>query len=264
MNSVLKYPGAKHRAAKWLVSLVPEHEVYCEPYFGSGAVFFAKPKAKIETINDLDGNVVNYFRVVREHPEELSRLLSLTPYAREEYMAAFEEKEGDTDIEKARKFAVRCFMGFSCSGRYRNGFRSSQRGNGPRNPDIWRGLPDAVREASLRLTDAQIECLPALELIRRYGTKDVFLYVDPPYLGDTRKKYLYRHEMDSEEEHKELLGLLLAHPGKVMVSGYDNPLYNEMLAGWRKEQRKSQAENGLARVETVWMNYGSVQMRLPV
>ena len=264
MDSVLKYPGAKHRAAKWLVSLVPEHEVYCEPFFGSGAVFFAKPKAKIETINDLDGNVVNYFRIVREHPEELSRLLSLTPYAREEYMAAFEEKEGDTDIEKARKFAVRCFMGFSCGIRYKRGFRTSQCGSGPRIPDKWRQLPETILLAADRLKDAQIECLPALELIRRYDTKDVFLYVDPPYLGNTRKRYLYQHEMDSEEEHRKLLELLLAHPGKVMISGYDNPLYDRMLAGWRKEQRKSQAENGLARVETVWMNYGSVQMRLPV
>lgn len=264
MKSVLKYPGAKNRVAKWLVSMIPEHEVYCEPFFGSGAVFFNKPKAGIETINDLDGNVVNYFRVVREHPEELSRLLSLTPYAREEYEDAFVDNETDTDIEKARKFAVRCFMGFSCGIRYRRGFRTSQCSSGPHIPDKWRQLPETILLAADRLKDAQIECLPALELIRRYDTEDVFLYVDPPYLGDTRKKYLYNHEMDSEEEHRELLELLLAHPGKVMVSGYDNPLYNEMLYGWRREQRKSQAENGSARIETVWMNYGWVQMRLPV
>ena len=81
MKSVLKYPGAKNRLANWICSFIPDHEVYCEPFFGSGAVFFNKPKAKIETVNDLDGNVINYFRVIREHPAELARLLSLTPFS---------------------------------------------------------------------------------------------------------------------------------------------------------------------------------------
>ena len=96
--------------------------------------------------------------------------------------------------------------------------------------------------------------MPAVELITRYDTKDVFIYADPPYLHSTRKNYLYKHEM-SDEEHKELLKTLLKHPGKVLLSGYDNELYNELLSGWNKVQKQTRAECGFLRTEVLWMNY---------
>lgn len=256
MKSILKYPGAKHRIAGWICSHMPEHKVYVEPYAGSLAVFFAKNPSKIETLNDMDGNVVNYFRVVREKPDELARALRLTPFARDEYMAAFESNTLDTDVEKARKFAVKCWQGFGCSNVYRNGFRSSQQGNSPRTTKDWNGLPDRLLQASRRLMNAQIENLPADEIIQRYNTSDVFLYLDPPYVPETRKKYLYLHEMEAED-HIRLLASVRNHPGKVMISGYDNALYNDMLRGWRKDEICTQAEGGLKRKETIWMNYPS-------
>lgn len=262
MKSVLKYPGAKNRLANWICSFIPDHEVYCEPFFGSGAVFFNKPKAKIETVNDLDGNVVNYFHVIREHPAELARLLSLTPFSRDEYEQAFLDNPNDSDIERARKFAVRCWMGFSCGNRYKNGFRSSQQRNSPRTTKIWRDLPEIIQLAADRLLDAQIENLPAIELIQRYNTPDVLLYVDPPYLGSTRKKYLYPNEMMEEKEHRALLELLVKHPGKIIISGYDCPLYNEILKGWHKEFHNNQVEQGITRMETLWMNYEYGQLQL--
>ena len=174
MKTVLKYPGAKNRLAPWIASHIPPHDVYLEPYFGSGAVFFNKTPARIETVNDLDGNVVNYFRVLRERPDELIRLISLTPFGRDEYNSAY-TGEGDSDIERARKFAVRCWMGFGCGNLYRNGFRSSQRHTSPSTTRMWGRLPETIREASSRLLDAQIENLPAAELIKRYDTDDVFI-----------------------------------------------------------------------------------------
>ena len=188
MKCVLKYPGAKNRIADWICQYIPQHEVYLEPYFGSGAVFFNKLPSRIETLNDLDGNVVNYFKVVRERPEELLRMLVLTPYARDEYYAACEPCKGESDIERARKFAVRCWQGFGCSNLYRNGFRSSQRGTSPHTTKEWNHLPHRLMQASERLQNAQIENLPAVDLIKRYDTSDVFIYADPPYLHGTRKK----------------------------------------------------------------------------
>lgn len=252
MKAVLKYPGAKNQLATWILSHVPPHDVYLEPYFGSGAVFFNKVPARIETINDIDGNVVNFFRVLRENPNEFARLVSLTPFSRDEYNAAFSDNGGD--IERARKFAVRCWMGFGCGNFYRNGFRSSQRSASPVTTRAWSGLTETIKEASIRLLNAQIENLPAAELIKRYDTDDVFIYADPPYLPGTRKGYLYRHEMD-EQAHRELLELLLRHPGKVMISGYDSPLYNTTLSSWRKVTRESRVEGGLRRTECLWMNY---------
>ena len=259
MKCVLKYPGAKNRIADWICEYIPGHEVYLEPFFGSGAVFFAKTPARIETLNDLDGNVVNYFRVIREKADELVELLEMTPYARDEYYVACKDNPADCDLEKARKFAVRCWQGFGASNLYRNGFRSSQRSISPHVTKEWRNLPERLIEASERLKNAQIENLPATEIIRRYDTKDVFIYADPPYLHSTRKNYLYKHEME-DQDHIELLKVLAEHPGKVLLSGYDNELYNDMLPGWRKAQKKTQAEAGIPRVETLWMNYEIGQM----
>lgn len=255
MRSVLKYPGSKGKVLNWLCSMIPKHDVYLEPFFGSGSVFFNKPKARIETINDLDGEVVNYFKVVREHPYELGSALSFTPYSRDEYKNAYKVNMNDNDIERARKFAVRCWMGFGCSNCYQNGFRSSQQRISANKTKAWRILPDTIALAADRLMDAQIENLPALELIHRYNTEDVFIYADPPYPLSVRKGYLYTHEMHNDSEHIELLEALISHPGKVLISGYENSLYDDLLKGWIKKKRKSQTEKGALRVECVWMNY---------
>ena len=167
MKCVLKYPGAKNRIADWILQYIPPHEVYLEPYFGSGAVFFSKQPSRIETINDMDKEVINYFRVIREQPEKLVEILKMTPYARDEYYNACEYIETDTDLERARKFAVRCWQGFGCSNRYRNGFRSSQRKTSPHTTKEWRSIPDRLLIAAERLKNAQIENLPAVELIKR-------------------------------------------------------------------------------------------------
>ncbi|RGS10826.1 DNA adenine methylase [Enterocloster bolteae] len=261
MKCILKYPGAKNRIANWICEYIPSHDVYLEPYFGSGAVFFNKVPARIETLNDLDGNVVNYFKVVRERPNELAVQLEMTPYSRDEYYRACEYDPENSDIEKARKFAVRCWMGYGASNYYVSGFRSSQQSKSPYTTKEWRNLPERLLAAGERLKNAQIENLPAMELIRRYDTPDVFMYVDPPYLHGTRKNYFYRYEM-GDAEHIELLKLLAEHPGKVLLSGYDNDLYNQYLLGWRKAQKKTQAEAGIPRVETLWMNYEIGQAKL--
>ncbi len=253
MNAVLKYPGAKNRLAPWICEYIPEHKVYLEPYFGSGAVLFNKLPAKVETVNDLDDNVTNYFQVIRDNPEELINGLELTPYGRTEYENAFTDSSEDA-VEKARKFAVRCWMGFGCSNRYKNGFRSSQQSNSPNTTKAWDSFPESLRIAAERLKHVQIENLDALELIRRYDTEDVFIYADPPYHHSTRKNYLYRYEM-TNAQHVELLDLLKSHPGKVLLSGYDNDLYNTVLQGWNKAYKVTQAESGLKRTEALWMNY---------
>lgn len=117
MKNVLKYPGSKTRIANWITQFIPEHDVYLEPFFGGGAVFFNKKPARIETINDLSEEVYNYFKVLREKPDELVHLLSLTPYGRKEYDASF--KTSADEVERARRFAVRCYQGFGCSNKYK-------------------------------------------------------------------------------------------------------------------------------------------------
>lgn len=252
IKAVLKYPGAKNRIAHWICEYIPRHDVYLEPFAGSLAVLFNKKRCHIETVNDLDGEVTNFFCILRDRGNELEQLISLTPFSRREYEDAY--KSCEDELERARRFAVKCWMGFGCGNLYRNGFKSGQQTYSPNPAKAWAKLPETMKLATERLKGVQIENLPAVELIKRYDTSDVFIYADPPYLHGTRKNYLYKHEM-SETDHKELLKLLTVHPGKVLLSGYDNDLYNKMLGGWNKVQKDTQAEGGRRRTETLWMNY---------
>lgn len=252
LKSILKYPGAKNRLAPWICEYIPKHEVYLEPFAGSLAILFNKQRSHIETVNDLDGEIVNFFRILRDRGEELEHIIELTPFSRQEYKAAYEVSEDK--LERARRFAVRCWMGFGCGNLYQNGFKSGKQAKSPNPARAWGELSETMRLATKRLQGVQIENLPAVELIERYNTEDVFIYADPPYLHGTRKNYLYKHEM-TDANHKELLDVLVRHKGKVLLSGYDNDMYNNTLQGWNKVQKATIAEGGRARIETLWMNY---------
>lgn len=215
-------------------------------------MLFNKEPCHIETVNDLHDEVVNYFQVLRDNGKELRNLIELTPYSRTEYERAYERC--DSDVELARRFCVRCWMGFGNSNLYKNGFKSGQQTRSPNPAKAWAKLPETMKIASERLKGVQIECLPALELISRYDTEDVFMYIDPPYLHGTRKNYLYKYEMN-DNEHEKLLKTVVSHPGKIFLSGYDNDMYEDYLFKWNKVQKETRAENGLARTETLWMNY---------
>nr|WP_303181823.1 DNA adenine methylase [Lachnoclostridium phocaeense] len=259
MQAVLKYPGAKNRLVSWILQYIPQKCVYVEPFAGSLAVLLNKERSHIETVNDLNSNIVNFFRVLRDQPDKLSHLIAYTPYAREEYDLAFQESEDP--IEKARRFAVRCWMAFGCGNRYHNGFRSGKGMNSPNPAKAWSLLPETIAEAAHRLHGVQIEHMDGIELIKRYNNTDVFLYLDPPYLPSTRKPYLYADEMD-EEQHIALLQVITEHKGMILLSGYDNQLYEKYLSNWHKVSKKSQAENGKIRTETLWMNYEPADTQL--
>lgn len=259
MKTVLKYPGAKNRIARWICSHIPEHDVYVELFGGSLAVLLNKERCHIETVNDLDSEIVNFFRVLRDFPEELEWAIRLTPFARAEYKAAFDLS--DNPVEKARRYCVRCWQGFGNSQLYNNGFKSGQQSTSSNPAVAWANLPETIKLAANRLRGVQIENLPAVEILNRYDTPDVFLYLDPPYLPETRKSHLYKHEM-STEEHEELLMAVTKHKGKILISGYESDMYNSALKGWRKAYKDTTAEGGLKRTEVLWMNYVNGQMNI--
>lgn len=261
MNPILKYPGAKWRLAPWILQQMPQHESYLEPYFGSGGVFFNKAPSRIETLNDLDGEVVNFFRICRERPEELADALRLTPWAREERTAAYDPTEDV--LEKARRFAVRCWQTFGAHPRKTQGWRHTTGktlGGGSDNPKLWARLPECVAEASKRLLQAQFECRPAIDVIRTRNSPEVLVYADPPYLQETRTAHgdAYSHEM-TDTDHEELLHALLQHKGVVLLSGYDSDMYNDILRGWTKETVSTQAERGVRRKECLWINPAGIE-----
>ncbi len=255
MKAVMKYPGSKWGLAKWIISHFPEHHSYLEPYFGSGAVLFNKPRSNIETVNDLDGNVVNLFEWIKDDPERLAHEIYYTPYSRQVYEDAFATVPEDS-LQKAVSFYIRLQMGhgFRTNGE-RVGWKNDVQGRERAYAAIdWCGLPERVMEAAERLRGVQIECRPAVELIKRFNYPNVMVYADPPYVLGTRHGKQYRCEMD-DQDHEELLEALTAHKGPVLLSGYDSPLYNDWMGGWHREEAISYSQTASKRTEVLWMNF---------
>ena len=254
MNTLLNYPGAKWKMAKMIVSIMPKHKSYLEPFFGSGAVLFNKPPSAIETVNDIDGDIVNFFRVLRQQPDDLAKAIALTPYARDVYDDAHENR-GVSDFERAYKFAIRSKMshGFKlCS---KTGFKIDIAGREASYAvKCWNRLPDDLLQASVRLKCVQIEHRPALDLIQRFNHDNVLIYADPPYLLSTRGAKQYSHEMN-EQDHAQLLDALKQHRGSVILSGYPSEMYDRELSGWSRIATKAYNQNADRRTEVLWCNF---------
>ncbi len=263
MKALFRYPGSKWSIADWIIGHFPEgyeKMVYLEPFCGSGAVFFNKKPSAVETVNDLDSDIVNLFRVLREHPEELKRALELTPYSREEYDLSFEPC--DETVEKARRYMVKTTqaIGAKMNGTSKCGWRNHKQIKIGGTACKWAGITETIYTAAARLRGdtthlVQIEHMDALRLIERYNSPDVLMYLDPPYVRSVRKSgALYKHEMDDAGQ-EELLEIITRSKAKIIISGYDNDLYNTALAGWHKDYAMSQTTSAEKAIEAIWMNY---------
>lgn len=266
MGSPLRPPvpyfGGKITIAAQIAALLPPHRHYVEPFFGSGAVLFAKPPSDHETVNDIDRHLVTFWRVLRERTDELARACALTPHSRGEFLAAHDLEVGrGDDIEVARRVFVRLTQGRGNQLR-RTGWRHfvSPGGSKASMPDYLSGYVARMAPAAERLQHVSLECMPALDMIAKYGAEpDALLYVDPPYLGTTRGQTgRYAHEMLGEAEHRGLAESLHAARAAVVLSGYPSDLYDrDLYPGWdRHSIATSTGQGGAwdARTEVLWSN----------
>ena len=240
--------------AEQIVSLMPPHRSYLEPFFGSGAVLFNKPPSAIETVNDIDGDIVNFFKILRERPDDLAEAISLTPYARDVFDDAHANRCTD-DFDRAYRFAIRSKMGHGFKTYQRTGFKIDVYAR-ERSYCVgcWNRLPGDLLDVAGRLKSVQIENQDALDLIRKFNHDNVLIYADPPYLMETRKWKQYRYEM-TEQDHQDLLDALKQHKGSVILSGYPSEMYDRELAGWSVIYRKSYNQNSDQRTECIWCNF---------
>lgn len=250
--------------ADWIISHFPPHRIYVEPFGGAASVLLQKPRVYSEVYNDLDGEVVNLFRVLRD-PESAERLresVRLTPFAREEFLAAYEPAEDA--VERARRIVIRAFMGFGSAGASRDhktGFRAQARRSGTTPARDWMNWPEAVAAITERLRGVTIESRPAAEVIRQQDHADALFYVDPPYPYSTRsfprgavQPFCYRHEM-TDDEHRALAEVLRSVRGVVVLSGYPCSLYDrELYPDWRRIERKAFAGGASERTEVLWIS----------
>lgn len=261
---LLRWHGGKWLLAPWIISHFGKHRCYVEPFGGAWSVGFRKSRTYAEVWNDLDAELVNLFRVLREPSKgaELVRLLRLTPFARDEFYACYEQ--ANEPVERARRLIVRAFMGHGsdgASGVYRTGFRANSTRSGTTPAHDWSNYPAALAAIVERVTGVVIESRQAIDVMRRHDSAETLHYVDPPYLHETRARAnrrpdnggVYRHEL-TDQQHAALLADLRTLEGMVVLSGYPSSLYDEMLPGWSRVERAAHADGALERTEVLWLN----------
>ncbi|WP_235659772.1 DNA adenine methylase [Mycobacteroides abscessus] len=250
----MAYYGAKTALAPTIVSMFPEHRRYVEPFAGSLAVLLAKPHAPLEVVNDLDRNLMVFWKVLRDSPTELARVCMLTPHSRVERNLAKHIPSDVTDLERARLVWSALVQGRT--GTLANtGWRHTKSAVDGR---MLRGYVQRIETVAARIQDVSLECRPAIEIIEKYGSdQNNLLYCDPPYLGSTRR-HNYKVEMLSEAKHRELGEALRGCRATVVLSGYHSDLYDSLYADWfRVELAATTGQGsvqGIERTEILWSN----------
>lgn len=260
---VMRWHGGKWRLAPFVVKHFPPHRIYVEPYGGAASVLLRKQRSYCEVWNDLDDELVNLFRVIRDNAAELIRIVDATPFARTEFRACYELSS--EPVERARRLIARSFMGHGSGAPFRRptGFRANANASGAHNTAAeWGRYPPALALIVERMRGVVIENRDAVELMRKSDRPDTLHYVDPPYLPDLRSPrsrkggtmyHAYAHEMSSDD-HDHLLGVLRSLTGMVVLSGYPSARYDVALPDWKRVKTQARADRGLKRTECLWLN----------
>jgi len=267
-KSPINWFGGKYYMANDIIRLFPKHKVYVEVFGGAGHILFKKEPSEIEVYNDIDSGLYLFFKILRDENKAniLKQKLDLTPYSREEFYHCRDTWKNEKDeIEKVRKWYVATMQSFSTNFSTWSHSKNKSRRGMSQAVSQWLGkiendLPKAVE----RLKTVQIENMDYKDLIKKYDGKDTLFYLDPPYIHKTRQMtYQYTHEM-TDQQHEEMINILLHIKGKAILSGYDNEIYNKLLDnGWRKmflgeyDKRSEKAINESRNKgkEFIWINY---------
>lgn len=255
--------GGKFNHLNWLLPLLPKCHHYCEPFGGSAAVLLNREPSPVETYNDIDGEVANFFRVLRNQKETLIEAIGLTPFSREEFFyAVAKDQNAVSDLERARRFFVRARQArtglaqTASLGRWANCKNTSRAGMSG-VISRWLGSVEALPSIALRLLRVQIENRPALEAIKLYDDTSTLFYCDPPYVHEARgDKKAYGFEM-RDYEHRALAQILNEVKGKAAISGYKCNLMDELYQGWRVVEAPPKYCHSVKKIRTeaLWMNY---------
>lgn len=258
---VLRWHGGKWLLASWIIKHFPEHRVYTEVFGGAASVLMQKRRAYAEVYNDLDQEVVNLFKMLRNptNAAELKRRLELTPYSRIEFIESVNLAEDN--IDRARSLIIRSFMGFGSDSTKKNvatGFRSNSNRSGTTPAHDWITYPEALDAMTERLKGVIIECREATDILKQHDGPEVLHYLDPPYVHKTRKRihgnlHGYNHEM-SDEQHIGLAEVVRDLKGMVILSGYTSELYDQLYSKWYRIDRKTFGDGASPRTEVLWLN----------
>ena len=266
--------GGKFSHLDWLLPLLPEAQHFCEPFGGSAAVLLNRRPSPVETYNDIDGEVANFFRVLRDRKNKLVDAIGLTPFSREEFESAINEPAHDvSDVERARRFYIRArqvrtgLAQKASAGRWAH-CRLTSRAGMAGAVSRWLGAVEGLSLIAQRLLRVQIENDRATNVIKRYDSEDTLFYCDPPYPHDSRgDNNAYGYEM-TDDEHRELAEVLHKVNGRVALSSYRSKLMDELYGDWRCIEAPAKIVHSVKtfRQELLWINYepDSVESPCPV
>lgn len=258
----IRYHGGKFRLAPWIIGHFPQHRTYVEPFGGGASVLLRKTRSYAEIYNDLDGEVVNLFRVVRDRGEELIRTLELTPFARDEFLESYEAHPDP--IEQARRTVARSFMGFGSAAACGevSGFRANSNRSGTTPAHDWMNFPGPLKAIVTRMQGVVIENRDALDAMSQHDSPSTLHYCDPPYVHSTRSgkvrgtesRKSYRHEL-TDDQHRQFAAMVRSLRGMVVISGYPSELYDgELFPDWLRVERRAHADGARERTEVLWLN----------
>ena len=264
--------GGKFSHLDWLLPLLPPAHHYCEPFAGSGAVLLNRQPSPVETYNDLDGEVVNFFRVLREQKDALTEAIGLTPFSREEFGLACTLEPEIAPLERARRFYVRArqvrtgLAQTATIGRWAN-CKDTSRAGMSGVVSRWLGGVEALPQIAERLLRVQIENRPAIDVINLYDSPRTLYYCDPPYLHETRgDTKAYGYEM-TNRQHEELAEVLNSAAGKVAISNYQCELMGILYPApkWFKTTGLERTIHSTKdkRSEALWTNYDPRELLRP-
>ncbi len=256
--------GGKYSHLDWLPPLLPQTKHFCEPFGGSAAVLINRIPSPIETYNDLDGEVVNFFQVLREKKDELIEKIGLTPFSYEEYVRAIEGKGNPNlaDVERARLFYVRARQSrtglaqSATQGRWAH-CRLTSRAEMAGAVSRWLGAIEDLSLIAQRMLRVQIENRPAIDVVKRYDSPQTLFYCDPPYPHECRgDSNAYGFEM-ADSDHNELSKALHSVKGKVAISSYRCDLMDKLYGDWKFIEAPEKKCHSVkkARKEALWVNY---------
>ena len=252
---VLRYPGGKWKCADWIISHFPRHEVYVEVFGGGASVLMRKQPSRTEIYNEIDAQIVNVFRVLRDEAKakRLTELLSLTPFAADEYGWCYGDPSNE--IDAARMVIFRSFTGVGSDSIFRmNGFRRGFKNKKLDANNAFSSYADCIPIFVDRLRNVIIENLDWSDVIKMYDTKETLFYVDPPYLDEvcTSRSVTYSHPME-RGQHIALANILNGVAGNVVISGYQSDLYTQLYEGWFSTTKNAISGMGKHRVEKIWI-----------
>lgn len=263
----LRYHGGKFRLAPWVLDFFPPHLTYVEPFGGAASLLLKKPRSRAECYNDLDGRIVNFFRVLRDPAKsiELQRRVALTPYARDELEWSLGgPADGADDVDAAHRLVVRSFMGHgsdSATRTTRTGFRARLTDGRALPSAEWSTWADSIPAFRDRLAGVMLENDDAISVIGRMDSPTTLIYCDPPYVHSSRSAMTgrssttngYLFEM-TDFDHRMLADRLHRCAGMIVLSGYPSAMYQELYGDWVSHQRQHVADRAKMRTEVVWLN----------